>query len=67
MEIVTLALAIIAAVSELLPLFGDSSKYNGILHGIKSFFLHIHAESECHVDLNARGGTEIVPQTEPEK
>jgi hypothetical protein len=50
MDPLTLALAIIAALSEILPLLG-ATRANGILHAMKSLFLHIHAESDCHVDV----------------
>jgi hypothetical protein len=45
-------LAIIAFLSEILPLLGFT-KVNGILHGFKHFVLHIHADSECNVDVTS--------------
>jgi hypothetical protein len=51
MDPLTLALAIVAALSEILPLLGVT-RANGILHGIKTFIIHIHADSECHVAVD---------------
>lgn len=48
------ALAIaIAALSEILPLLGFT-KANGVLHGIHTFILHLHADSECHISVDAQ-------------
>ena len=52
MDPITLTLAVLAALSEILPLLGFT-KANGILHGFKHFIVHIQAESECHVDVDA--------------
>jgi hypothetical protein len=51
MEPITVGLAIIASLSEILPLLGFT-RINGVLHGIQSFIIHIHADSECHVTLD---------------
>jgi hypothetical protein len=48
MDYTTLALAVIAALSELLPLMGFT-RANGILHGFKAAVLHIHGQSECYI------------------
>jgi hypothetical protein len=55
MDSFTLLLAILTTVSELLPLFGDGARYNGILHGVKTIFLHVHAGSDCHLDVQTSG------------
>ena len=52
MEIVTIVLGVIALISEILPLVGHSERYNGILHAIHQFVLHLHADSQCHVDVD---------------
>jgi hypothetical protein len=51
MDHTTLALAVIAALSEILPLLGFV-KANGFLHGIHSFIVHMHADSECHLAVD---------------
>ena len=51
MDPFTLALAIVAALSEILPLLG-CTRANGLLHAIRNLFIHIHAESDCHIDLD---------------
>jgi hypothetical protein len=48
MEPITLAIAIIAALSEILPLLGFT-KANGILHGVKVTMMRCHADSDCNV------------------
>lgn len=53
MEPITLTLAIITALSEILPLLG-CTKVNGILHGMKTLFIHLHADSECNVDIEVK-------------
>jgi hypothetical protein len=55
MDPITLALAVIAALSELLPLLGFT-KVNGLLHAVKHLFMHIHADSECHMNVDVEGG-----------
>jgi hypothetical protein len=60
MDPITLALVIVAGLSEMLPLLGFT-RANGLLHGIQTFIIHINAQSECHVDLEvtqAPGGTD---------
>jgi hypothetical protein len=52
MDPFTICIAVIAFLSEVLPLLGFT-KANGILHGFKHFVLHIHADSECNVDLTS--------------
>jgi hypothetical protein len=52
MDHITFVLAVIATLSETLPLIGWT-KANGILHGVKEFILHVHADSDCHVDVMA--------------
>jgi hypothetical protein len=49
---ITIGLAIIAFLSEILPLLGFT-KINGILHGLKHFVLHIHADSSCNIDVTS--------------
>jgi hypothetical protein len=58
MDPLTLALAIVAALSEILPLLGFT-RANGLLHGLQTLIVHLHAESDCHVDVDI----DIVTQT----
>jgi hypothetical protein len=60
MDPITLALAIVAALSEVLPLLGWT-RANGILHGFHQFILHLHADSACHLDVDVN----TVAQTAP--
>jgi hypothetical protein len=55
MDPITIAIAVLAALSEILPLLGFT-KVNGVLHGMKHLFMHIHADSECHVNVEVEGG-----------
>jgi membrane protein required for beta-lactamase induction len=59
MDSIHLALAVVAALSEILPLLGFT-RANGVLHGIHSLIIHIHAESDCHarVDLDVDSATQ---------
>ena len=57
MEIITIALAIIALISEILPLVGHSERYNGILHAVHQFMMHMHADSTCNVDVEVAAST----------
>jgi hypothetical protein len=50
MDIITISLAVLAALSEILPLVGFT-RANGVLHGLKIAFIHFHAESDCNVDI----------------
>jgi hypothetical protein len=50
MDHITLGLAVIAALSEILPLLGFT-KANGLLHGLQTIVMHFHAESECNVQI----------------
>ena len=56
MEPITLTLAIITALSEILPLLG-CTKANGLLHGIKELFIHLHADSQCNIDVEVKNTT----------
>jgi hypothetical protein len=58
MDPITLALAVLAALSEILPLLGFT-RANGVLHGIQDLIIHFHAESDCHVDVDV----DTAPQT----
>jgi hypothetical protein len=51
MDPFTLALAVIAALSEILPLLGWT-RFNGIIHGIQSVIINMHAESDCHIAVD---------------
>jgi hypothetical protein len=51
MDPITLALAIVAALSEILPLLGFT-RANGVLHGIQTFIIHMHIDSQCHVAVD---------------
>jgi beta-glucosidase-like glycosyl hydrolase len=51
MDPLTVTFAIVALLSEILPLIGVT-KVNGILHGLKHFVLHLHGESDCHVTVD---------------
>jgi hypothetical protein len=55
MDSITLCLAIMTSMSEILPLLGFTQA-NGILHGLHCTFLHLSADSQCHVeaDVEAR-------------
>jgi hypothetical protein len=55
MDSLTLCLAIITSLSEILPLLGFTQA-NGILHGLHCTLLHLSADSQCHVqvDVEAR-------------
>jgi hypothetical protein len=57
MDPITVALAVVAALSEILPLLGFT-KVNGVLHGMKHLFMHIHADSECHLNVEVEGETQ---------
>jgi hypothetical protein len=48
MELLTIALSIVAFLSEMLPLLGFT-KANGVIHGFKTTIMHCHAESDCNV------------------
>ena len=50
MDHVTLGLAVIAALSEILPLLGFT-KANGLLHTLQLALRHIHGKSVCNVTL----------------
>ena len=52
MEPISLVLAIVATVSEILPLLGFTQA-NGVLHGIRHFIVHLHADSDCNVTVEA--------------
>ena len=49
MDPLTIAITVVAELSELLPLF-NSTTANGILHGMKMFVMHCHAESDCNIE-----------------
>jgi hypothetical protein len=49
MDPITLAIAILAFMSEVLPLLGGTDA-NGLLHGLKVFVMQCHAESDCNVE-----------------
>jgi hypothetical protein len=51
MDPMTLALAILSFMSEILPLLGGTDA-NGLLHGLKIFVMQCHAESDCSVDVD---------------
>ena len=51
MNLMALSLALVAALSEILPLL-DFTKVNGVLHGIKVAVIHFHADSSCNVDID---------------
>ena len=51
MDPLTLALAMVAGMSELLPLLGCTNA-NGLLHAAHQFIVHIHAASDCHVEID---------------
>ena len=53
MDHITLAIAILAALSEILPLLGFT-KANGLLHAIHVAVLHCHADSECNVQVETQ-------------
>jgi hypothetical protein len=57
MDPFTLALALLAAMSEILPLLG-CTRANGFLHAIKNLFIQFHAESDCHVDVDVATATQ---------
>jgi hypothetical protein len=57
MDPFTLALAVVAALSEILPLLGWT-RFNGIIHGIQSVIINMHAESDCHIDLDVATATQ---------
>jgi hypothetical protein len=48
-----IALVVIAALSEILPLCG-LTKANGILHGLHLAVTHIHAESDCKLTVETK-------------
>jgi hypothetical protein len=50
MELLTIALSVVAFLSEILPLLGFT-RANGVLHGLKVAVMHFHGESECNVDI----------------
>jgi hypothetical protein len=50
MDSITLCLAIITSMSEILPLLGFTQA-NGILHGLHCTLLHLSADSQCHVEV----------------
>jgi hypothetical protein len=60
MEPVTMILGIISIVSEILPLIG-CLQFNGVLHGLKHFVLHLHGSSECNVDISLDEKPEPIP------
>jgi hypothetical protein len=67
MEPMTLTLAILVALSEILPLMGFTEA-NGVLHGMKRCFMHIHADSECNVDVGVdKGDLPAHPTPIPER
>jgi hypothetical protein len=51
MDAVTLCLAIVTSLSEILPLLGFTQA-NGVLHGLHCTFLHLSADSQCHVEVD---------------
>jgi hypothetical protein len=51
MDLLTVALVIVATLSEILPLVGFT-RANGLLHGIRTFIVHLHAESDCHLEID---------------
>ena len=51
MDPFTLALAIVAALSEIVPLLG-CTRANGVLHGLQNLMIYIHADSECHTQVD---------------
>jgi uncharacterized membrane protein YkgB len=60
MEPVTMILGIISIVSEILPLIG-CLRFNGVLHGLHSFIIHISTDSACHIDISS---SEPIPSEE---
>jgi hypothetical protein len=56
MDPLTMALAAVAILSEILPLMGFVEA-NGVLHAIQTFILHVHAESDCHVEVEIEAVT----------
>ena len=53
MDHITLGLAVLAALSEILPLLGFT-KANGLLHGLQTIVLHCHGESGCNVQVETK-------------
>jgi hypothetical protein len=53
MNVISIALVVIAALSEILPLCGIT-KANGILHGLQLAVTHIHAESDCKLTVETK-------------
>jgi hypothetical protein len=60
MDLFTWSLAILAALSEVLPLLGFT-RANGLLHGIKTLIFHMHADSECHIEVEVDTATTQTP------
>ena len=52
MDPLTIVLAALAALSELLAL-SPGDRANGILHALWTVAVHVHADSECNVDVEA--------------
>ena len=50
MDPTTVMIAVIAVLSEILPLLGFT-KANGLLHGVHVGVMHCHAQSECNVTV----------------
>ena len=50
MDPLTWVLAVVAALSEILPLVGITHA-NGIVHAAQQFIVHVHARSDCHVEV----------------
>jgi hypothetical protein len=60
MDVFTVAIAVVAALSEVLPLLGFTQA-NGIIHGLHQFILHLHADSACHLDVDVNTVTQTAP------
>jgi hypothetical protein len=64
MDPITLALTMVATMSELLPVPGFT-KANETLNAAQQFIVHIHAASECHVEIDARSPAQSPPPAAP--
>jgi hypothetical protein len=61
MDPLTLVLAVVAALSEILPLVGITDA-NGVLHGLHCTLLHLSADSQCHVEVDVARSPAQSPQ-----
>ena len=63
MDPLTLVLAILTSLSEILPLLGIQA--NGLIHGLHCIFVHLSADSQCHVEVDVEARSPVQsPQRE---